>query len=68
MGDDLNQRVRIRRHGVGYAAHGHHFYAWDEPSVFFSVDIYTCKAFDAHDAVEFTRAFLGADEVVAKEF
>jgi S-adenosylmethionine/arginine decarboxylase-like enzyme len=53
---------------VHWETSGAHFYAWDEPSVFFSVDIYTCKAFDAHDAVEFTRAFLGADEVVAKEF
>ena len=53
---------------VHWETSGAHFYAWDEPRVFFSVDIYTCKAFDAHDAVEFTRAFLGADEVVAKEF
>jgi S-adenosylmethionine decarboxylase len=53
---------------VHWETSGAHFYAWDEPRVFFSVDIYTCKAFDSHEAVEFTRAFLGADEVVAKEF
>jgi S-adenosylmethionine/arginine decarboxylase-like enzyme len=53
---------------VHWETSGAHFYAWDEPRVFFSVDIYTCKAFDAHEAVEFTRTFLGADEVTAKEF
>ncbi len=53
---------------VHWETSGAHFYAWDEPRVFFSVDIYTCKAFDAREAVEFTREFLGADEVVAKEF
>jgi len=53
---------------IHWETSGAHFYAWDEPRVFFSVDIYTCKAFDAYEAVEFTREFLGADEVVAKEF
>jgi len=53
---------------VHWETSGAHFYAWDEPFVFFSVDIYTCKAFDTHEAVEFTRSFLGADEVVAREF
>ncbi|MFT7615965.1 MAG: hypothetical protein ACI8Y7_000793, partial [Candidatus Woesearchaeota archaeon] len=24
---------------------GAHFYAWDRPEVFFSIDIYTCKEF-----------------------
>jgi S-adenosylmethionine decarboxylase len=53
---------------VHWETSGAHFYAWEEPRVFFSVDIYTCKAFDAHRVVEFTRAFFSADEVVAKEF
>ena len=53
---------------VHWETSGAHFYAWDEPRVFFSVDIYTCKAFDADRTVEFTRAFFSADEVVAKEF
>jgi S-adenosylmethionine decarboxylase len=46
---------------------GAHFYAWDQPVRFFSVDIYTCKAFDPHDAVAFTRTFFDASEIVAKE-
>jgi S-adenosylmethionine/arginine decarboxylase-like enzyme len=53
---------------VHWETSGAHFYAWEEPYVFFSVDIYTCKAFDAQQAVDFTRKFFDADEVVAKEF
>ena len=53
---------------VHWETSGAHFYAWEEPFVFFSVDIYTCKAFDAQHAVEFTRKFFDADEVVAREF
>jgi len=53
---------------VHWETSGAHFYAWDSPLVFFSVDIYTCKSFDQDAAVEFTRAFFHADEVVAKAF
>jgi hypothetical protein len=47
---------------------GAHFYAWEEPMLFFSVDIYACKRFDAVAATKFTHDFLDAIEVVAKEF
>ena len=47
---------------------GAHFYAWDRPRLFFSVDVYTCKAFDPRAAVDFTAEFLDADEIVAREF
>ena len=53
---------------VHWETSGAHFYAWERPLVFFSVDIYTCKAFDPQRAVEFTRSYFDADEVVAKEF
>ena len=36
--------------------------------LFFSVDIYACKRFDAAAATKFTRDYLDAVEVVAKEF
>jgi hypothetical protein len=36
--------------------------------LFFSVDIYTCKRFDAAAATKFTRDHLDALEVVAREF
>jgi S-adenosylmethionine decarboxylase len=52
---------------IHWETSGAHFYAWDSPFVFFSVDVYTCKAFDPADAIAFTRSFLNADEVVAKE-
>jgi hypothetical protein len=36
--------------------------------LFFSVDIYTCKRFDAVAASQFPRDFFDAIDVVAKEF
>lgn len=47
---------------------GAHFYAWETPMLFFSVDIYTCKPFDARLATEFTTTFFRASEIAAKEF
>jgi S-adenosylmethionine/arginine decarboxylase-like enzyme len=51
---------------IHWETSGAHFYAWDEPFYFFSVDIYTCKAFDAKVAVDFTADFFKALEVVFK--
>lgn len=53
---------------VHWETSGAHFYAWDEPLLFFSVDVYTCKAFDPDDVVRFTRDFFGATDIVAREF
>jgi S-adenosylmethionine decarboxylase len=36
--------------------------------LFFSVDLYTCKAFDVDTAVSFTRDFLQAGTLVARSF
>ncbi len=47
---------------------GAHLYAWERPLLFFSVDIYACKPFDAHQTVEFTRAFFDAPEIVSGGF
>jgi hypothetical protein len=47
---------------------GAHFYAWDTPLLFFSVDIYTCKAFHNVEAVNFTRDFFGAETIVHHGF
>ena len=52
---------------IHWETSGAHFYAWDEP-LFFSVDVYTCKPFDAAAAVRFTGSFFGATEIVFKEF
>src|SRR5687768_11904061 len=53
---------------IHWECSGAHFYAWEEPLLFFSVDIYTCKAFDAAEVVEFTARYFDADQIVAKEF
>lgn len=53
---------------IHWETSGAHFYGWDQPRLFFSVDIYTCKAFSAEHAVTFTRDFFSATEVVYREF
>jgi hypothetical protein len=53
---------------IHWETSGAHFYAWEQPLLFFSVDIYTCKEFDPEEVVAFTTAFFEADPVVAKAF
>ena len=53
---------------IHWETSGAHLYAWDDPILFFSVDIYTCKAFQDADAVAFTREFFAADTVVHRAF
>ena len=53
---------------IHWETSGAHFYAWEQPRLFFSVDMYTCKAFDVDTAVSFTRDFLEAGTIVAKSF
>jgi S-adenosylmethionine decarboxylase len=53
---------------VHWETSGAHFYAWEQPQLFFSVDIYTCKAFDPRAAEKFTREYFGAETVTYKEF
>jgi len=53
---------------IHWETSGAHFYAWEQPLLFFSVDIYTCKAFDAAEVVDFTARFFEADQIVAREF
>lgn len=53
---------------IHWETSGAHFYAWDVPRLFFSVDIYTCKEFILEAAVSFTQTYFNAAEVVSKEF
>ncbi len=53
---------------IHWETSGAHFYAWEQPRLFFSVDIYTCKQFDPIAAVDFTQAFFAIDEVAAREW
>lgn len=46
---------------------GVHFYAWDQPNSFFSVDIYTCKQFSCEDAFAFTKKYFNTNDCVWKE-
>lgn len=70
---DLIEPVTHRSDRFGWAGwihwetSGAHFYGWDEPMLFFSVDIYTCKAFSAEKAVEFTKEFFEADQIEYRE-
>ena len=53
---------------IHWESSGAHFYAWDVPRLFFSVDIYTCKRFDPKTAVEFTKKFFDAKNIEYREF
>lgn len=66
--------ITNRSHEYGWAAwihweqSGAHFYSWDQPLKFFSIDIYTCKAFSVKAAVDFSKEFFDAKEIVHKSF
>lgn len=53
---------------IHWETSGAHFYAWEQPILFYSVDIYTCKAFDPQVAVDFTKEFFKSKAVEYKEF
>lgn len=70
----LNKPVTHRSDKFGWAgwvhweSSGAHFYAWDQPVLFYSVDIYTCKRFDPLAAVEFTKDFFDSEHIIHREF
>lgn len=53
---------------IHWETSGAHFYAWEQPRLFFSVDIYTCKAFEPEVAVKFTREFFGISSTESRSF
>jgi len=53
---------------IHWETSGAHFYAWETPFLFFSVDIYTCKAFDPEEATAFTKKFFNVESIEYKEF
>lgn len=53
---------------IHWETSGAHFYAWEDPLLFFSVDIYTCKAFDASRAVELTDKYFESTDIEWREF
>lgn len=48
---------------IHWETSGAHFYAWEKPMLFFSVDIYTCKAFDPKKVTAFTKEYFQASEI-----
>lgn len=52
---------------IHWETSGAHFYAWEQPLLFFSVDIYTCKRFDSKKAEAFTAKFFNATQIEAKD-
>lgn len=51
---------------IHWESSGCHIYAWEQPRLFFSVDIYTCKKFHVRDAVTFTKNFFKARKITHK--
>lgn len=53
---------------IHWETSGAHFYAWEQPLLFFSVDIYTCKEFTVQDAIDFTQSYFQTTKIEYKEF
>jgi len=53
---------------IHWETSGAHFYAWEQPLLFFSVDVYTCKAFEVAKAVEFTKEYFKTTDIEFREF
>ena len=53
---------------VHWEASGAHFYAWEQPRLFFSVDVYACAPFNSEDVATYTRDFFDATDLVAFQF
>lgn len=53
---------------IHWETSGAHLYAWEQPIRFFSVDIYTCKQFDADAVARWTGEWFRADQLVARAF
>ena len=53
---------------IHWETSGAHFYGWEEPQLFFSADIYTCKAFDADEAVRYTGDYFDAAQIASTGF
>jgi S-adenosylmethionine decarboxylase len=53
---------------IHWETSGAHFYAWEQPLLFFSVDIYTCKAFSVQTALDFTNHYFETSKLCHKSF
>ena len=53
---------------IHWETSGAHFYAWEQPRRFFSVDIYTCKPFSPDEALDYTARFFSSTSCVGRTF
>ncbi|KAI0130499.1 hypothetical protein BJ170DRAFT_681946 [Xylariales sp. AK1849] len=53
---------------IHWETSGAHFYAWEQPLLFFSVDIHACKQFNPEIVVNFTRDYFQTTEITAQDF
>ncbi len=53
---------------IHWETSGAHFYAWDVPRLFFSIDVYACKPFNEAEVVELAREWFNATNVVSRGF
>lgn len=51
---------------IHWESSGAHFYAWDKPFIFFSVDIYSCKKFLVRNTVNFTKRYFQTTAIEIK--
>lgn len=51
---------------IHWETSGAHFYSWETPRLFFSVDIYTCKAFALEAALSYTRGVFAVEHLEHK--
>ena len=69
----LSDPVAYSAHEDGYGGwihwktSGAHFYSYETNPPLFTVDCYTCKAFSVKKAVEFTKKYFNAIDIVWKE-
>ncbi|HLC79762.1 MAG TPA: S-adenosylmethionine decarboxylase [archaeon] len=70
---DLPNPIAYSAHECGYGGwihwktSGAHFYSYPTNPPLFTVDTYTCKPFSVKAAVEFTKKYFNAIELVWKE-
>ena len=53
---------------IHWETSGSHFYAWERPQLFFSVDIYTCKPFGPEEALDYTARIFASTSCVGRTF
>ena len=53
---------------IHWETSGAHFYAWERPLLFFSVDIYSCKAFEVQSALDLTQRYFQTTKLCHKSF